>query len=79
MHGVMGKPPAAAKDNPGKATSRITLLLLVEPVSQNFVWDLGLRGGSWIVYGLLDCVGPLDCVGRALGVGLGAPGDVVAA
>ncbi len=29
MHGVTGKPPAAAKDQTGKATSRITLLLLV--------------------------------------------------
>ena len=29
MHGVTGKPPGAAKDNTGNATSRITLLLLV--------------------------------------------------
>jgi DHA1 family bicyclomycin/chloramphenicol resistance-like MFS transporter len=29
MHGVMGKPPFAAKDNTGPATSRIMLLLLV--------------------------------------------------
>src|SRR6202158_3963510 len=29
MHGVMGKPPAAAKDATGAATSRIMLLLLV--------------------------------------------------
>ncbi len=29
MHGVMGKPPGAAKDDTGNATSRITLLLLV--------------------------------------------------
>src|ERR1700733_11217562 len=29
MHGAMGKPPAAAKDSTGNATSRITLLLLV--------------------------------------------------
>jgi DHA1 family bicyclomycin/chloramphenicol resistance-like MFS transporter len=29
MHGVKGKPPEAAKDNTGNATSRITLLLLV--------------------------------------------------
>jgi MFS transporter, DHA1 family, multidrug resistance protein len=29
MHGVTGKPPGAAKDSTGNATSRITLLLLV--------------------------------------------------
>ena len=29
MHGVTGKPPGAAKDNTGNATSRVTLLLLV--------------------------------------------------
>src|ERR1700728_5381352 len=29
MHGVTGKPPGAAKDDTGNATSRITLLLLV--------------------------------------------------
>ena len=29
MHGVTGKPPAAAKDNTGNAAPRITLLLLV--------------------------------------------------
>src|SRR3982074_2350421 len=29
MHGVMGKPPFAAKDNTGPATSRIMLLMLV--------------------------------------------------
>jgi MFS transporter, DHA1 family, multidrug resistance protein len=29
MHGVTGKPPGAAKDHAGNATSRITLLLLV--------------------------------------------------
>jgi MFS transporter, DHA1 family, multidrug resistance protein len=29
MHGVMGRPPKAAQDNSGDATSRITLLLLV--------------------------------------------------
>jgi DHA1 family bicyclomycin/chloramphenicol resistance-like MFS transporter len=29
MHGVTGKPPGAAQDNTGKATSRIMLLLLV--------------------------------------------------
>src|SRR5260370_41455297 len=29
MHGVMGKPPGAATDNSGVATSRIMLLLLV--------------------------------------------------
>jgi DHA1 family bicyclomycin/chloramphenicol resistance-like MFS transporter len=29
MHGVMGRPPKAAQDNTGDATSRITLLLLV--------------------------------------------------
>src|SRR5246500_5166489 len=29
MHGVMGKPPFAAKNNTGPATSRVMLLLLV--------------------------------------------------